>query len=313
MRKSTHPEDLEGVFAVPPLARREDQKRSLDLVENERLVEHILRGGVTRLLYGGNAFLYHVTLNEYEQLVAWLDGLPDTCWCIPSVGPSFGRALDQAPFLRRHRFPMAMALPCADPRDAAGLARGLREISDAAGLPLMLYLKDETNFGADRERGLDAVAELVNAGVCAAIKYAVVRSDPEQDAYLEALLRRVDRRYVISGIGERPAVSHLRKFGLPGFTTGSGCVAPALSEAIFHACRRGDWETAGELREKFLPLEGIRDRFGPARVLHHAVEAAGIAKTGPISPFVSPCDAGEIEAIRKAGRGLMETRAAGGL
>ena len=61
-------EDLSGVFAVPPLARRADKERSLDLAENDRLVRHMSEGGLTRFLYGGNAFLYHVTLKEYEQL-----------------------------------------------------------------------------------------------------------------------------------------------------------------------------------------------------------------------------------------------------
>ena len=37
---------------------------------------------------------------------------------MPSVGPSYGRAMDQAPLLRKHRFPCALALPCGDPRDA---------------------------------------------------------------------------------------------------------------------------------------------------------------------------------------------------
>jgi dihydrodipicolinate synthase/N-acetylneuraminate lyase len=180
-----------------------------------------------------------------------------------------------------------MALPCSDPRDAAGLEAGLREIAEAAGLGLILYLKDEGNFGADKEAGLDVVARLVDAGVCVAIKYAVVRPDPAVDPYLEALLKRVDRRLVLSGIGERPAVIHLKRFGLPGFTTGSGCLAPSLSNAVFAACGRGD-DRADELRRLFLPLEDKRDAWGPARVLHAALDAAGVVRTGPIPPFVSP-------------------------
>ena len=73
-----------------------------------------------------------------------------------------------------------------------------------------------------------------------AIKYAVVRADPAVDPYLDELLARVDRKFVISGIGERPAVLHVEQWGLPGFTTGSGCVAPALSQRVFDACARGD-------------------------------------------------------------------------
>ena len=49
----------------------------------------------------------------------WLAAFPATRWAIPSLGPSFGRAIDQARLLRRHPFRCAMMLPCGDPRDAA--------------------------------------------------------------------------------------------------------------------------------------------------------------------------------------------------
>ena len=281
------PDDLRGVFAVPPLARRAETGRRIDFVESDRIVRHMAAGGLTRFLYGGNAFLYHVTLAEYEELLRWLSGFADELWAIPSVGPSFGRAMDQAALLRRHRFPCAMALPCGDPRDAAGLEAGLREIADAAGLGLILYLKDEGNFGPDKDAGLDVVARLVDARVCVGIKYAVIRPDPAQDPYLDGLLRRVDRRFVISGIGERPAVAHLRHFRLPGFTTGSGCLAPGLSHGLFKACAVSNWAAAETLRSRFIPLEDKRDAWGPARVLHAAIDVAGVAATGPIPPFVS--------------------------
>src|SRR5712691_2867305 len=182
--------DLRGVFAVPPLARRVDAVRAIDFEQNERIVRHVTSGGITRLIYGGNAFLYHITLAEYEQLLDWLAHLES--WVIPSVGPDYGRAIDQATLLRNHRFPCAMVLPCSDPRDAFGLERGYREIAEAADTKLILYLKDEENFGKDKEAGLDSVARLVDDGVCIGIKYAVVRVDPSRDAYLEGLLRRVD-------------------------------------------------------------------------------------------------------------------------
>ncbi|MBI3684612.1 MAG: dihydrodipicolinate synthase family protein [Acidobacteria bacterium] len=280
--------DWRGVFPVPPLARREDGKRSVDFDQSQRLVRHLAAGGMTRFLYGGNAFLYHMTLGEYEDLVAWLNGFEDHHWCIPSAGPSFGRLMDQAVLLRRYRFPAVMHLPCGDPRDAAGLERGLREFADASSAPLILYLKEENNFGGDLEAGLDAVARLVHDGVAIGIKYAVVRKDPTVDPYLESLLRRVDRSIVLSGIGERPAVEHLRHFRLPGFTTGSGCLAPSLSNRILEACRAGDYASAGQVRELFLAHEDLRDAWGPARVLHASTELAGVARTGPIPPFVTP-------------------------
>jgi dihydrodipicolinate synthase/N-acetylneuraminate lyase len=293
---SLSPEHLRGVFAVPPLARRPDSVRSLDFEQNDLIVRHIRSGGITRLIYGGNAFIYHVTLREYEELLIWLVSLDDDVWVIPSIGPSYGRAIDQAKLLRKFQFPAAMMLPCGDPRDAAGLEAGYREIADAAQTKLILYLKDEINFGGDKEAGLDAVARLTADGVCAAIKYAVVRDDPATDSYLTALLARVDRRFVISGIGERPAIVHLREWRLPGFTTGSGCIAPRLSRRIFEACESGEFALAEKLRAEFLPLEDLRDAAGPARVLHAAVEHAGIARMGGVPPFVS--ELGEAEQIK---------------
>ena len=289
--------DLKGVFAVPPLARRNDTARSIDFVENERIVKHISSGGISRFIYGGNAFLYHIELAEFEALLEWLSGFSDETWVIPSIGPAYGRALEQAAIVRKHRFTTVMVLPCADPRDANGLERGYREIAAAAGARLIVYLKDETNFGSDKETGLDAVARLVNDGVCIGIKYAVVREEPLHDAYLEALLARVDGRYVISGIGERPAVAHLRYWKLHGFTTGSGCIAPRLSQTLFEACAREDFQAAMDARARFLPLEDLRDAWGPARVLHHATELAVIAKTGPIAPYVSPLNDKQLEEL----------------
>jgi dihydrodipicolinate synthase/N-acetylneuraminate lyase len=298
--RPTTTEDLHAVFAVPPLARRRDARRTIDDVQNDRLVRHIVDGGITRLIWGGNAFLYHVTLAEYEALLGWLAALPDAVWAIPSLGPSYGRAMDQAPLLRAHGFPTAMLLPCSDPRDAEGLERGVREIVDAAAMPLILYLKEEGSFGRDRMAGLDAVARLVDDGAVVAIKYAVVREDPSVDAYLGGLLARVDATRVISGMGERPAIQHLRQFGLPGFTTGSGCIAPSLSGALLDACRTSDWQGAESNRAAFLPLEDVRDAWGPARVLHAAVQAADIAQTGPIPPFLTDLTAAQEASVREA-------------
>jgi dihydrodipicolinate synthase/N-acetylneuraminate lyase len=298
--------DLAGVFAVPPLARRADARRSLNFDASECVARHIEAGGIMRYLYGGNAFLYHVTLDEYEALVDWLAGFGNTRWPIPSVGPSFGRAIDQARLLKRHAFRAAMVLPCNDPRDARGMEAGLREIAQAAGMPLILYLKSEDGFGGDKEAGLNAVARLIDDGTAVAIKYAVVLDDPRRDPYLEGLLRRVDRQRVISGMGERPAIVHMRDFALPGLTTGSGCIASRTTSALVDACTRRDWPGAERLRSLFMPLEDLRDAWGPARVLHHATELAGIAPTGTIPPYVSALGPKQLEELAPVARALRE-------
>jgi dihydrodipicolinate synthase/N-acetylneuraminate lyase len=298
------PADLRGVFAVPPLARRQDPRRSLDFEQNDLIVRHIANGGITRFLYGGNAFLYHLTLAEYEQLLDWLNGLADDLWAIPSIGPSYGRAIDQALLLRRYAFPCVMLLPCGDPREASGLERGYREVAETANTQLIVYIKEEHNLGADKEAGLDALARLVHDGVCVGIKYAVVRQNPAQDAYLEALLKRVDRGLVVSGIGERPAVIHMRDWQLPGFTTGSGCIAPRLTQRLFEACARGDFELAERLRSDFIAHEDLRDAWHPAKVLHAATELAGIARTGPVPPYLSTLSAEQQKQLAPIARAL---------
>ena len=298
--------ELAGVFAVPPLPRRTGARRTIDFDAAEAVAKHIQDGGITRYLYGGNAFLYHITLDEYETLLGWLDGFDAPRWAIPSVGPSFGRAIDQARLIKRCSFRTVMVLPCNDPRDARGMEAGLREIAEACGLPLILYLKSEDGFGSDKEAGLDAIGRLMHDGVAAAIKYAVVLDHPTRDPYLDGLLRRVDRARVISGMGERPAIVHMRDFGLPGFTTGSGCIASRTCTRLFEACGSGEWSRAEALRSQFMPLEDLRDAWGPARVLHHATELAGIAAAGAIPPYVSMLSEKQLHELAPVARELRE-------
>ena len=299
-------QDLAGVFAVPPLPRRTGARRTIDFDAAESVAKHIEDGGITRYLYGGNAFLYHVTLDEYETLLGWLDGFDPSRWPIPSVGPSFGRAIDQAKLLSRYSFRTVMVLPCNDPRDARGMEAGLREIADACGVPLILYLKSDDGFGADKDAGLDAVGRSRErwSGDRDQIRGRARRST--SDPYLEGLLRRVDRQRVVSGMGERPAIVHMRDFGLPGFTTGSGCIASRACSMMFEACVQKDWSRAEALRADFMPLEDLRDAWGPARVLHHATELAGIATTGPIPPYVSLLSDRKAQELAPVARALRE-------
>jgi 4-hydroxy-tetrahydrodipicolinate synthase len=282
-------QDIHDIYPVPPVAWSAGPKRGLNHAENEKIFRYLVEQGIKRLIYGGNAMVYHMALSQYEELVEWLSGHTADAEIMPAVGPSYGRALDQAVIIRRRRFHSLLVLPSSsDPRDARGLEFGLRDISEAAGLPLTLYIRDESNFGSDGPAGLDVIGRLVDANICTNIKYAVVRKEPADDAYLRALLMRVPASRVISGLGERPAIVHVRDFHLAGFTTGSGVLAPRLCRDLLDACCARNWESAERIRSFFLPLEDLRDAWGPPRVLHYAVAAAGIAETGPILPYVSP-------------------------
>ena len=105
------PADLrKSVIAVPPLARHPDH--TINRADNAKLIRHLEAGGVTTLMYGGNANLYNISLQEYAGL---LDLLAETVahdtLVIPSAGPDFGKMMDQVPILRERAFPTVMVLP----------------------------------------------------------------------------------------------------------------------------------------------------------------------------------------------------------
>ena len=291
--------DLAGsVLAVPPLAR--DADLAFSRPANAALIKHIEAGGVTTLLYGGNANFYNIGLYEYGAILDALASMvaPST-WVIPSVGPDYGRMMDQAALLKTRRFPTVMVLPMTFPMTPDGAITGIRKFAEAFGRPIVVYVKAEGYVTPE------GVKKLVDDGVVAAIKYAIVRQDPLKDVFLSQLVELVDRRYIVSGIGERPVIAHLREFGLNGFTSGSVCVGPRGSMKILDACKRKDWETVARLREQYLPLEDARDAFSPIRVLHEAVRLAGIADTGPILPLLSNLEPERHEQVKVAATALL--------
>lgn len=294
------PADLAAsVLSVPPLARRADL--TIDPAQNGRLLDHLRSGGVRTFMYGGNANLYNMGVSDLHALCDLLIGLArDGDWIIPSVGSDYGKAHDQLRVLRDYPFPTAMVLPHKAQSTPAGVATGVRKLADAYGKPLIAYVKDEGYVeAADMGR-------LAKDGAICAIKYAIVRQDPSQDAFLGDLVDAVDRNIVISGIGERPAIDHLTKFGLKAFTSGSVCVAPGLSMSLLRAIKRGDMAEAQRLRALFIPLEDQRDAHSPLRVLHDAVRLAGICDTGPMFPYLSNfTDKTILAGIEKAAKELL--------
>lgn len=283
----------ESVVAVPPLARGTDF--SLNEAENRNLVRHLESGGVRTLLYGGNANLYHVGLGEFEKildLIARAAG-PQTM-VIPSAGPAFGTMMDQAKLLRRHKFPAAMVLPQVGITTSEGVAAGVARFVQSAGVPALLYIKHDGYIE------VPDVERLADENLICGVKYAVVRDDPAKDDYLRSLTGAVDPRKVLSGIGEQPAIYHLRAFGLGGFTSGCVCLAPRLSMNLLQAARAGNWPEAERIRQLFKPLEDLRNAISPIRVLHEAVRLAGIAETGPLLPLLSNVPSDAHAAIRGA-------------
>lgn len=287
-----------SVLAVPPLARDENDR--ICAKENKRLIQHIERGGVSMLLYGGNANLYHIRPSEYASMLEMLEAVAakDTL-VIPSVGPSYGLMMDQAEILKSTRFPTAMVLPTKAVMTEAGLMNGFRRFVEACGRPAVLYIKEEGYISPE------GASELVRDGLVSFIKYAIVRKDPAYDDFLERLVSLVDTPLICSGIGEQPALIHLTKFRLNGYTSGCVCVNPTLSQRMLRAITSKEYDLAEKIRKIFLPLEELRNEINPIRVLHEAVALCDIAKTGRHFPLLSGITESTADRVRQAAMELL--------
>ena len=204
----------QSVIAVPPLAR--DASHNVCPLENEKIIRFLEAGGVRSLLYGGNAVFYHIRLSEYANTLAMLaETAGDETVVVPSIGPAYGLAMDQVDVLRDFDFPTVMLLPSRDVVDQRGIATAVRNLASRLDKPIVLYLK------FDRWLDADLIHSLENDGVISWIKYAVVRDNPSEDTYLRELLDVFPANRVVSGIGEQPAIVHLRDFGVSASRVGS--------------------------------------------------------------------------------------------
>jgi dihydrodipicolinate synthase/N-acetylneuraminate lyase len=259
---------------------------------------------VSSLLYGGNANFYNIALAEYEETLDILeDAAGADTWIIPSVGPFFGNAMDQASILAKRKFPTAMLLPTLAVSTPKGVETAVLKFVEKAGIPAVLYIKD------DGYVNLQVVINLVNAGVISWIKYAVVRQDPSTDPLLRSIVDNVDPSIVVGGIGEQPTLAHWHGFGLKTFTSGCVCVAPRRSQELLHALHRGDFVTAESIRSGFERLENLRNSHGPIPVLHAAVSHAGVAQTGPMLPLLSELNDSLHSEIESAAKSTLEWNA----
>lgn len=295
---SVTPADLiASIIALPPIARTADGRINAD--QSRKIVDWLSTAGVTSFMYGGIANFFNMALSEYAAVLDLIEAItPPGALVVPSIGPDYGKAIDQVAVLRGRGFPSAILLPFT-PASAAGVATGLRRLADAYGKPLMVFFKSE-----DYLTPADAAALLAD-GVLCAVEYGLPRDPTGKAPYLTALLDKTgSAARIIDGAGERSIVGHA-EYGLKGYTSGSGIIAPHLSMALLAAVKAGDLKRAAQLREHFLPLEALRAANGPVPVLHEAIALAGIADTGPLGPFfANVTDPTVLRAITKAATAL---------
>lgn len=303
MRHSVQPADLAAsVMAVPPLVRTDVGGFCRD--GNKRILDHLRQGGVTTVLYGGNALAQHWPVTVYGN---WLDQLQDLAsddiWLLPSVGCDGGKLVDQAALLKTRAFPVALLLPMGAPMTADGMAEAMRRFHSDSGVQLLVYIKTDGYIAADM------LGDLLREGVVFGVKYAVPRQPGEADPYLASLIEAIGAKRIISGFGEPPAIPHMLDDGLAGYTAGCVCLAPSLSTALLAALRSGDRKRAELFLRPMQPLEDLRGAHGEIRVLHDALSLSGLTDAGPILPPMSHVPAEHRSAVAQAARALLAAEA----
>lgn len=287
-----------SVWAVPPLALNLDY--SLNLNAAGALIRHIEAGGVSTILWGGNANLHNFPVSRFEETMSALASQSKAdSWVIPSVGPAWGKLIDEAAILKRMKFPTAMVLPMQFPQTPEGVEIGVRDFVQRAGVPVVIYIKTADYLPPA------VLGRMGRAGELVAIKYAVPRPDYRVDPYLTEILKEFDRNRVVSGFGEPPALPHLDAFNLAAFTAGCVCIAPSISMNILRLMQRRDFIGAARALDSVAPLEALREQHNAIRTLHEAVTLSKIADMGPILPLLSNLDSSLHPAIAAAAQALM--------
>ncbi len=292
-----NPADFKSsVVAVPPIALTPGLDVAVD--QNAALVRHIVAGGVDILLYGGNANLYHFGLGAYGDALAMMESVSRAARVIASIGPDFGKMLDQAPLIERSNIRNVMLLPVAFPSDSHGVADGIRRIAARLGFGVVVYLKRENYVRPE------VLEKLVAEGAVRFVKYAVERDDPASDDYLVSVLSAIGPDLVASGMGETPIADHIGKRRLATYTSGAVCIAPAAAMSLLEHLRSGDLETAATIAKPFLDFERVRSELGGIQVLHSGITASGIADMGPMMPMVSVVKERNMGEVRRVVAGL---------
>ena len=234
--------------------------RSLDLDAAEALARHIAAGGITPVPLRRQ----RVPLSRHARRIRGAARLarrrsrPTAGRSPASARRSAARSIRRA-LLRRHRFPARHDAALRRSRATRrGLEAGLREIADAAGMPLILYLKSEDGFGADRDAGPRRGRA---ASSTTASRRDQIRRRPRRSRAAIRISTGCSGASTaaasISGMGERPAIVHLRDFGLGGLTTGSGLHRAA---PLPGAVRRPAAPATGRRREASARRRSCRSR-----------------------------------------------------
>ncbi|HTP98469.1 MAG TPA: dihydrodipicolinate synthase family protein [Casimicrobiaceae bacterium] len=214
------------------------------------IVDRAVEAGVHTLVANGNTGeFYGLTTAEAETMVhAVAEHIRGRIPLIGGVGRSIG---DACALARASVAAGAKALMVHQPPDPFVAPRGVvayvqRIAEVAAGLPLMLYLR---NDGV----GLDTIVRLTQIPGVAGVKWAC----PTPLRLAEAMRRAAPDIVWVDGLAE-PWAPPFFAVGARGFTSGLINVWPQHSVAIHRALEQGNYREANRLIDIMAGFEDIR-------------------------------------------------------
>lgn len=245
---------------------------SADQVAPPRLAPIIARcaaAGVDALTVNGNTGeFYGLSFAEAERMQAEVPSLiAGRAKVIAGIGRSVIEATRLAARAKSDGADAIMVHQPPDPFVAPrGIADYIRRVADAAGLPVVLYLR---NDGI----GLPAIETLCRIEGVVAVKWATLNV-----MTLAHAIRRVgDSVSFICGLAE-PWAPPMTALGAQGFTSGLINIAPERSVAILRALRARDFATANAEIAAIGEFEALRAEEGNGANV--SVVKAALAMTG---------------------------------
>ena len=273
----------------------------------EPIIARAAAAGVAALTVNGNTSeFYALTMAEAERMTEEVPALvARRAVTIAGVGRAVAEAAALAARARRAGADAVMVHGLPDPfRAPRGGLDYVRRVADAAGLPVVLYLRDDT-MGAAGIEALTAIPGVIG------VKWAT----PNVLLLAEMICRTAGRPLAwVCGLAE-PWAPPMTAVGARGFTSGLINLLPGRSVAVLRALERGDMAAAAAEIAALHEFEALRaEEGGGANV---SVVKAALAlvgeDVGPARPPAAwpllPASADRLRALL-AGWGLLSRAAA---
>lgn len=285
MSQSTFPRPLRGI--IPPLATPLRDEDRLDHAGLERLVEHVLAGGVHGLFVLGStgeapSLSYSLRREMVERVceqvagrVPVLVGITDTS-AAEAVGMAEWSAECEAQAV-------VLAPPCYFVASQGELREYCQRVAETVELPLFLYnMPGLTKVAFD----VDTVARLMEVPSIVGLK-----DSSAQMIYFHKVRQLIAARPDFTLlIGPEELLAESVLLGGHGGICGGANLVPGLYVRLYEAAREGDLKTARALHDRVIQLSNLLYTIGPAnssyfRGIKCALSCVGLCDDYLAEPF----------------------------